>query len=195
MIANDSWKKQFHALKVAINNSHNLRLEEQHYGNINIEHSEEDLILSYTDDSFVDIEDEDSIDAEPENIEEHASLTECRIEDTVNDYEQCGILTAIITIVQRLADHASSLLFDVDTNPAETYNSIVAKFVGGKRINFSLKNSYKLRCEMAAISYNSEGKLLFLLHEELCGRSPGLYMSKFLNRQTSRREKNSKKCE
>ncbi|KAK4885390.1 hypothetical protein RN001_001661 [Aquatica leii] len=116
-------------------------------------------------------------------------------EDLVDVYSQCGLLEAITTIVQRLASHASSLLYDTDTNSAETFNSIVAKFVGGKRINFSLKGSYKLRCEMAAISYNSGGKLLSLLHEDLCGRPPGHYMAKFLNTKI-RRDKHTttKRC-
>ncbi|KAK4882827.1 hypothetical protein RN001_006146 [Aquatica leii] len=97
-------------------------------------------------------------------------------EDLVDVYSQCGLLEAITTIVQRLASHASSLLYDTDTNPAETFNSIVAKF-------------------MAAISYNSGGKLLSLLHEDLCGRPPGHYMAKFLNTKI-RRDKHTttKRC-
>jgi hypothetical protein len=36
---------------------------------------------------------------------------------------------------------------------AESYNSIVNKFVGGKRTHFSLKGSYEGRLYAAAISY------------------------------------------
>ncbi|KAJ8888196.1 hypothetical protein PR048_007683 [Dryococelus australis] len=38
---------------------------------------------------------------------------------------------------EKVANNASSLILDVDNNMAENYNSVVAKFVGGKRINFS----------------------------------------------------------
>ncbi|KAK4879641.1 hypothetical protein RN001_007787 [Aquatica leii] len=107
-------------------------------------------------------------------------------ENLVDIYFECGMLQVITTITQRLADQASSLLYDTDNNPAETYNAIVAKFIGGKRINFSLKNSYQLRCEMAAISFNSRGKLLSLLHKDICGRAPGYYMSRFLDTQIRR---------
>ena len=36
------------------------------------------------------------------------------------------------------------------------YNSVISKFVGGKRVNFSLKGGYTTRCYGAALSYNSE---------------------------------------
>ncbi|KAF5304750.1 hypothetical protein FQA39_LY09527 [Lamprigera yunnana] len=124
----DNWSQNFdcscidNKVKVAISTADNLHPEEQPYDNINIEHSKQDLKLFNTDNSFVDIEDEDGTDAKPENIEEHVSCNETSTyltsgppdkECTVNDYEQCGILKSIIIIVQRLADHASSLLFDV----------------------------------------------------------------------------------
>ncbi|KAJ8877089.1 hypothetical protein PR048_021541 [Dryococelus australis] len=46
-----------------------------------------------------------------------------------------------VNLVQRAASNASSLILDVDNNMAENYNSVVAKFVGGKRI----------KCEAAVI--------------------------------------------
>jgi hypothetical protein len=44
--------------------------------------------------------------------------------------------------------------------PAESYNSILNKFVGGKRINFSLKGSYEGRCHAATISYHTKGQFI-----------------------------------
>ncbi|XP_031332942.1 uncharacterized protein LOC116163225 isoform X1 [Photinus pyralis] len=115
-------------------------------------------------------------------------------DDLVDIYTQNGILGGINTIIQRLADHASSLLYDTDNNPAETYNSIIAKLVGGKRINFSLKNSYQLRCELAAISYNCKQRnLLGVLHKQLCGRPPGHYTQIFLDAQLHRYNNRSRK--
>lgn len=40
-------------------------------------------------------------------------------------------------------------------NVDELYNTIVCKVVGGKRINYSLKESFQTPCEVAAISFNS----------------------------------------
>lgn len=59
-------------------------------------------------------------------------------------------------IINRLAVHSSSLLHDVDTNHAESFNSSVNKLVGGKRINFSLGASYETRCLAASINFNSK---------------------------------------
>jgi hypothetical protein len=58
--------------------------------------------------------------------------------------------------LKRIANLSSSLLYDVDNNPVESYNSIVNKFVAGKRINFSLRGSYRGRCFAAAISFNNK---------------------------------------
>ena len=60
----------------------------------------------------------------------------------------------------RVAHLSSSLLFDVDNNAVESYNSAVNKFVGGKRINFSLRGSYQGRCFAAAVCYNNKGNFV-----------------------------------
>lgn len=69
----------------------------------------------------------------------------------------CGLLDDIEICINRLVFNASTLIVNMDTNIAEQYNSIICKFVGGKRINFSLKRSYATRCKAAAISFNSAG--------------------------------------
>lgn len=58
--------------------------------------------------------------------------------------------------MNRLVLNAASLLLNMDTNRAELYNSVVCKFVGGKRVNFSRRGSYNMRCEAAAISFNTQ---------------------------------------
>lgn len=55
-----------------------------------------------------------------------------------------------------VANKSDSLIENVTNNSAELYNSIVAKFVGGKRINFSLRNSYAARCDAAVLSMNNK---------------------------------------
>ncbi|KAK4883412.1 hypothetical protein RN001_006731 [Aquatica leii] len=52
--------------------------------------------------------------------------------------------------------NARSLLEDVDSNVVEHFNSIVAKHVGGKQINFSLRGSYQGRCAAAVVRFNTK---------------------------------------
>lgn len=75
-------------------------------------------------------------------------------------YEELGtkIKEEVNVLVNRLSRNSKSLLFDQDSNVAERYNSIVAKTVGGKRVNFSTGDSYRYRCHAAVIQHNS-GKL------------------------------------
>ncbi|CAG9760190.1 unnamed protein product [Ceutorhynchus assimilis] len=61
----------------------------------------------------------------------------------------------------------------MDNNAAECYNSILAKAIGGKRINYSLRRSYETRCEKAAISYNIGTQTSRVLVKKICNQSPG----------------------
>lgn len=72
----------------------------------------------------------------------------------------------------QLAFHARSLIHNFTNNSAEQFNSIVAKFVGGKRVNFSLKNSYTVRCYAAVVCFNS-GKPQYSLYKSAFAKSPG----------------------
>lgn len=84
----------------------------------------------------------------------------CSKKDERNLYEELGvkIKNDVNDLVNRLGRNSKSLLFDQDSNVAERYNSIVAKTVGGKRVNFSTGESYRYRCHAAVIQHNS-GKL------------------------------------
>lgn len=42
-----------------------------------------------------------------------------------------------------------------NSNIVEQFNGIVAKYIGGKRINFSLGKSYKIRMNAAVIQHNN----------------------------------------
>lgn len=55
------------------------------------------------------------------------------------------------------AGNAKSLLKNYTNNPAEEFNNVVAKFIGGKRINYSLARSYSARVAAAVVQYNSKG--------------------------------------
>jgi hypothetical protein len=63
--------------------------------------------------------------------------------------------------------------------PAESYNSILNKFVGGKRINFSLKGFYEGRCYAATISYHTKGQFISTISQELNNGNIGKYTMEY----------------
>lgn len=69
-----------------------------------------------------------------------------------------GLYYEVLNLCQSyFAFHAKSLILNYTNNPAEEFNNIVAKFLGGKRINYSLAGSYSARVAAAVVSYNSKG--------------------------------------
>ena len=81
-----------------------------------------------------------------------------------------------------LVYHTESLMYSYNNNAAELYNSILAKFVGGKRINFSKKGSYELRCNAAVTSYNSGYNRLSLLNKHITSKSPGKFTKRYVKK-------------
>jgi hypothetical protein len=84
----------------------------------------------------------------------------------------CGLYEDIESCFKRLIDNAFSLILNMTNNLVEQYNSIVCKFIGGKRINFSLKGGYQTRREAAAVSFNSGSDYHRLVHKELIQKNP-----------------------
>lgn len=95
------------------------------------------------------------------------------LENRVPEAEKCGILNEILMVLKRVVDHANSLILDVTNNICEQFNSVVNKYIGGKRINFSLKQSYNTRVRAAIISFNSAGYFLRTIHKSIMKKSPG----------------------
>ncbi|CAN8019815.1 unnamed protein product [Ixodes persulcatus] len=93
----------------------------------------------------------------------------------VDRLRTCGLFAEVLTAMGRVASNASSLIHDVDNNVAEHVNSVVAKFVGGKRVDYSKKRSYTGRCFGAALAFNSPGRFHYKLHKAFCQKSPGKY--------------------
>lgn len=89
-----------------------------------------------------------------------------------NKYKK--IKQEIDTILSRLTNNASSLIMDVDNNACEQLNSVVNKFLGGKRINFTQKSSYSTRVQAAVVSYNSK-EYLRTVRKHITHTSPGKY--------------------
>jgi len=106
----------------------------------------------------------------------------------VPDLEKAGMLVEIRAALSRVRDNAKSLLFSTTNNLAEAFNSIVAKLIAGKRINFARRYAYQMRCSAAAIQFNTKS-FSSALHRKVIGRSPGIRLKKF----TARTEKNRRR--
>nr|XP_033323545.1 uncharacterized protein LOC117218921 [Megalopta genalis]XP_033323546.1 uncharacterized protein LOC117218921 [Megalopta genalis]XP_033323547.1 uncharacterized protein LOC117218921 [Megalopta genalis] len=70
-----------------------------------------------------------------------------------------GTYSRIQEIFQPLLAHAESLLYNGNNNIAESFNSVIAKFTGGKRINWGMSGSYTARCAAAVIQFNTKAVL------------------------------------
>jgi hypothetical protein len=67
-------------------------------------------------------------------------------------------------ILRRVVDNAKSLLFDIDNNYCEQFNSIINKYIACKRLNFSQKQPYNTRVQAAIVSFNSGGEYIRMIH-------------------------------
>lgn len=74
---------------------------------------------------------------------------------------QIVFIDSVMQPIRYLARHTSSLIQNVDSNIVESFNAIIAKLIGGKRIHFSLKGSYAGRCAIATVTKNSKRPFLF----------------------------------
>lgn len=91
-----------------------------------------------------------------------------------------GLLQAVEIICKKLCNHANSLTHNVTSNLVESYNAQIAKHVGGKRINYSLRRSYSGRCAAAVVSFNT-GTLHTTTHEIIFGSKPTTLIAKVEN--------------
>lgn len=85
-----------------------------------------------------------------------------------------GLYSHVTDVFRDVSRHSRSLLADVTSNYVEHYNSIVAKFIGGKRINFASGGSYLHRCTAAVVQHNS-GIAHYKLHKQVYESSPGVH--------------------
>ncbi|XP_063226423.1 uncharacterized protein LOC134533104 [Bacillus rossius redtenbacheri] len=108
----------------------------------------------------------------------------------VPELEKNSLWSHIYKACQYLAAHSRSLIHDVDSNKVEQFNSIIAKFSGGKRVNFATKRSYQGRCAGAVIAHNTKTPQ-YVLHKSMFnGISPNKISKRleFRRRELRRRE-------
>lgn len=101
--------------------------------------------------------------------------------------EECGLYYDIMACGNRLVQNATSLILNMNNNNAGCYNSILCKFVWGKRVIFARGPSYTTRCEAAAISYNSKGKYHAMSQKSILKANSGKYTRKYAKMVLRRR--------
>ncbi|XP_077285484.1 uncharacterized protein LOC143910762 [Arctopsyche grandis] len=101
----------------------------------------------------------------------------------VNELQACGIWTDIQQYLLSLAGNADSLILDVTNNSVEQFNNVIAKFIGGKRVNFTARGSYQARCFGAVTSWNSDIATHSRIQKKIQGHSPGRYTKQFIGRK------------
>ncbi|XP_067207257.1 uncharacterized protein [Linepithema humile] len=77
-----------------------------------------------------------------------------------------GLYQKIESAVMYLSAYSDSLLLNLTNNPAEWFNSIICKEIGGKRINFGLRGSYNARVAGAVVQHNTQ-QVLTELHKTM----------------------------
>ncbi|GFQ95208.1 yqaJ domain-containing protein [Trichonephila clavata] len=112
---------------------------------------------------------------------DHTKCLDCLCDDDkkekkwIPDLLESGLMYKVMHVVSNLADNSKSLLFSANNNCVEQFNSIVAKFIGGKRINFCLRGSYLARCSGAVISHNARS-FMSSVHKNTYNISPGNFV-------------------
>ncbi|KAG5868248.1 hypothetical protein JTB14_035760 [Gonioctena quinquepunctata] len=102
--------------------------------------------------------------------------------DPTSLMKECGLYRDIQVCMNRFIIHIESLLYSMNNNVAEHYNSIVCKFVEGNRINYSRKNSYLSRCEAAVISFNKGPEYYGVLHKAMKSNTPSIFTKKYMGK-------------
>ncbi|CAG9772349.1 unnamed protein product [Ceutorhynchus assimilis] len=121
----------------------------------------------------------------------------CSRKDSEENYiplmQTCDLLQDIDVCFNRLVFNAASLIHNMDNNLAESYNSVICKFVGGKRNNFSKKGSYQTRCAAAAISFNvGSGDFHLTIGKAIGNATPEAYTKKYADKLKIKRSKKKK---
>lgn len=85
----------------------------------------------------------------------------CKDDDAnyVPALKECNTFEKMSATMRKLMYCSKDLIQGETNNAAEHFNSIVAKFVGGKRVNFSLSNAYGYKANVAAVQYNTKAAL------------------------------------
>lgn len=104
---------------------------------------------------------------------------------------ESGLFPEVLKALDYIVQKADRLRFNDTTNQAERFMSLVSKFSGGKRINFSKRGSYRRRCFGAGLSHIKGPSWHMSPWKRMTGRSPGKVFKSQLKKREIRRQKRS----
>lgn len=73
--------------------------------------------------------------------------------------------------ITRYIFYKMHILQEVDSNIVESYNFIIAKVIGGKRMNYAMSKLYSGRCMIVVVSKNTKHPI-YSLHKTLYSKIP-----------------------
>ncbi|CAG4936763.1 unnamed protein product [Parnassius apollo] len=107
-------------------------------------------------------------------------------ENLVPQLKSSGIWNDIFENVGWLLQNAESLLLQETNNAAEQFNCIIAKFLAGKRVNFTRRGTYEARCFSAVGNYNTKDySFLSKVQKAICPETSYSYTEKYINKMTN----------
>jgi len=84
----------------------------------------------------------------------------CDLDETKKNYvpflKLHGLYQKVENAITYISTYSDNLLFKLTNNPAESFNSIICKEIGGKRINFGNRGSYNARVAGAVVQFNTQ---------------------------------------
>ncbi|KAK3926646.1 putative helicase senataxin [Frankliniella fusca] len=111
-------------------------------------------------------------------------------ENFVERLVKSGLWAKIMEPINRVADDASSLVYNVTNNSWEQVNSIMAQRIRNKRPFLGARRFFNTRCLSAALCKNSKGNGMYWLYKYMGrgGASPGKFTNVYLRARTSERD-------
>ncbi|KAK4877152.1 hypothetical protein RN001_009658 [Aquatica leii] len=86
---------------------------------------------------------------------DYCKRMDCNEQNFIPLLTSCNLFVEIVKLIENVMGKADRLVANETTNSAERYMSLVAKFTGGKRINFTQRGSYQRRCIAAGLAFNT----------------------------------------
>ncbi|XP_072766253.1 uncharacterized protein [Anoplolepis gracilipes] len=108
---------------------------------------------------------------EHKRCKERGRTCEEKVQNYVPYLKLHGLYDKIENAVRHLSAYSDSLLLNLTNNPAEAFNSIICKEIGGKRLNFGLRGSYNARIAGAVVQYNTQ-QVLTQVYKSMCKDVP-----------------------
>ena len=89
-----------------------------------------------------------------DNCRDYFCKSETESSTLLPEMISCGLLSDMMKYFKITADKCEGILFGHTTNFAESFNSMIAKLVGGKRTNLVQRRSYQTRTKLAVLKKN-----------------------------------------